>query len=438
MPGMICPGLGHVGKLLILAELTLRALHDPPRQGGQRRGLGHAPALNHLDTELVPVPADQRRRRRRTAAGDPRQVRQVVATRVGLVDGLDALPDGGHAGGHGDLLVGEQLDQPRRVHEAVRHDLLAAEHERRPGQAPAHGVEHGHDAEQAVGGRQIHAVGHALGHGVQVLGAVLVLHPFRIARGAAGVAQPERRVLVDLRPVVPGRLAGDEGLVVHRVRQVGVPVLEPGFGRNDDALDAGHAALELLEQRQDVGIDDDHLVLGVIDDVLEVVIRQADVQGVQHRAHARGGMVGLQMARAVPHERADPVADADAGIRQRVGELMRAIAGLPVALPAHAGVGGGDDLFARRHRGAAVEDVGHQQRRMLHCHCVALPISSLLCQPASVAPSTARGIVDTVAAHLLNIPHARAIGMTLVRHDGAAPWYGCRTPSTWWATRIPG
>ena len=69
---------------------------------------------------------------------------------------------------------------------------------------------------------------------------------------------------------------------------------------------------------------------GVVDDVVQIGIGQPHVQRVQHRAHARGRVVRLEMARAVPHERADAVADHDAGIAQRVRELVRAVAQLRV------------------------------------------------------------------------------------------------------------
>ena len=44
-----------------------------------------------------------------------------------------------------------------------------------------------------------------------------------------------------------------------------------------------------------------------------------------------GCVVRLEMARPVPHERADSVADDDAGITQRVCELVRTVAQLSVA-----------------------------------------------------------------------------------------------------------
>ena len=106
----------------------------------------------------------------------------------------------------------------------------------------------------------------------------------------------------------------------------------------------------------------------MIDDVLQILGAQADVQRVQHRPHAGAGMVGLQMPGAVPHEGAHPVADVDARLAERVGQLMRPVAGLAVGLTAHPVLGCRHDLFIGRDLGASVEDVGHQQGSALHGH----------------------------------------------------------------------
>ena len=50
------------------------------------------------------------------------------------------------------------------------------------------------------------------------------------------------------------------------------------------------------------GVEEDHPVLGVADDVAQVVLEQADVQRVQHRAHARHREVQLEVAQRVPPE----------------------------------------------------------------------------------------------------------------------------------------
>ena len=76
---------------------------------------------------------------------------------------------------------------------------------------------------------------------------------------------------------------------------------------------------------------------------------------MQHGAHAGDGVIGLQVAGAVPHERPNPVARAYARIVQGVGQLVRPVPGLPKGLPPSASHRGGDDLHVAGHRSAPVE-----------------------------------------------------------------------------------
>ena len=62
------------------------------------------------------------------------------------------------------------------------------------------------------------------------------------------------------------------------------------------------------QQRRDRRIDNDHLIVGVIDDELQLLGKQPNVERVQYRAHTRDREVGLHMGLVVPHERADAIA----------------------------------------------------------------------------------------------------------------------------------
>ena len=66
------------------------------------------------------------------------------------------------------------------------------------------------------------------------------------------------------------------------------------------------------EQRDQRRVDDDHPVLGVVDDVDQLLREQPQVERVQHRAHARHREVGHQVLGVVPHEGGDPLVAGDA------------------------------------------------------------------------------------------------------------------------------
>ncbi len=82
---------------------------------------------------------------------------------------------------------------------------------------------------------------------------------------------------------------------------------------------------------------------------------------MQDSPHTRNRMVSLQMAGSVPHERTHAISEIDTRIRQRVGQLMCAIAGFKVGLPAHTGLGCCDDFFVRGDSGPTIQNVRHSK-----------------------------------------------------------------------------
>ena len=125
-------------------------------------------------------------------------------------------------------------------------------------------------------------------------------------------------------------------------------------------------------------------VLGVVDDVGQLLGREPDVQRVQHRPHAGDGEVGLQVALVVPAEGADPVAllDAEAGQGRRqllgpgghLGEGGRAV---PARLD-------GDDGAVAVHLLPVAQDVADQERGVLHgaFHAPSMTSAPLACPEA--------------------------------------------------------
>ena len=103
---------------------------------------------------------------------------------------------------------------------------------------------------------------------------------------------------------------------------------------------------------------------GVIDDVGDLLREQARIDGVTDGAAARDGVVDLEVAEAVPGERADAVGRSHPERAQRVGELARA----PVCVPVGVAVDAALDQ-ARDDLGVAVIALGvTDQRRDLQGH----------------------------------------------------------------------
>ena len=84
------------------------------------------------------------------------------------------------------------------------------------------------------------------------------------------------------------------------------------------------------EQAEQRTVDEDHLVVGVVDDVGELLGEQPDVQRVQHAPGARGGEVQLEVAGRVPGERRHAPVGRDAEVVEHPAEPARALG--PVAV----------------------------------------------------------------------------------------------------------
>ena len=118
---------------------------------------------------------------------------------------------------------------------------------------------------------------------------------------------------------------------------------------------------------QQVDIDKDRLVLGMVGDVGDVVGRQPRVDRMEHRAQTGNAEIELEMAMGVPGERAHPVAELDAQLLQRFGELPGAPGGVLVAVAVDRPFDGPrHDLNVGIVGGGEVDDLRNQQRAVLH------------------------------------------------------------------------
>ncbi len=153
-----------------------------------------------------------------------------------------------------------------------------------------------------------------------------------VARGAARVAHGGCGVLVRFRVVEAGRLSGDELVVaVHGAaggdqrRRVAVAV---AVADDDPRLDRRELRRYGPDDRQERRVDEHDAIPGVVRHVHQLLARQADVERVEHSAHARDGEVRLEVLLVVPHERADRIARADPEAAERGGEPVGVVSHL--------------------------------------------------------------------------------------------------------------
>ena len=122
-----------------------------------------------------------------------------------------------------------------------------------------------------------------------------------------------------------------------------------------------------FDDRQQVKVDEEDLVLGVVGDIGDMLGREARVEGVQHGADAGDAEVELEMAIGVPGDGADAVAELDAQPLQRLGQLLGALLGIAVAVAVHRAFDRArDDLDVGMVSGGEVDDLRDQQRAVLH------------------------------------------------------------------------
>ena len=131
-------------------------------------------------------------------------------------------------------------------------------------------------------------------------------------------------------------------------------------------LDVG-VALELLDERQQRPVRDQHAVAGVLRDVADVAVMEPQVQGVEHETAARDAEVRLHVLVVVPAERGDAIALLEAEPLQRDGELLRAPRHVGVRVAVEALVGQpGDDLLLAEERLRAPQEVRKRQLEVHH------------------------------------------------------------------------
>ncbi len=127
------------------------------------------------------------------------------------------------------------------------------------------------------------------------------------------------------------------------------------------------ARRKLLDQRRKDWIEEDVSVLGVIDDVLQLLGEQARVDRMQHPPRGGDAIVELEVTIGVPGERRDPVAGLEPERVERVGQPFRPRRDLGVGRAMDRAVGAArDDLAFAVPAGGIVDERRDQKRTLLH------------------------------------------------------------------------
>ena len=125
--------------------------------------------------------------------------------------------------------------------------------------------------------------------------------------------------------------------------------------------------LHRRDQRHEGGVEEEELVLGVIDDVDQLLGREPRVDRVAHGPDAGDRVIELEMAVAVPGEGRDPVAKLHPLRLQPVGKLAGPFHGVRIGVAVHVSLGADrDDLALRILLCAEFQNLADQQRTLHH------------------------------------------------------------------------
>ena len=286
---------------------------------------------------------------------------QIVRTEIGQ----QRQPDGWHRGGDRHAHVQQFIARGRVEHSPGQYTPCSNKRNAKS-RRPAIGVEQRNDRHNDIGRRQPQHILLLHDQAVDDVRTVRVENTLRIARGSRGKADPAGVPLVARNPVAHAVLGFDQFLIAKDIRQRGLGHMRP-IGHHNVSLNLRQVSGDCLQHRNDVMINKDPLVLGVIDHKGQLLDRQARVQRMQDTPGTRHAVPDFQVPCCVPCHTADHVAALDAQPDQRLGQLHRAGSDLaPVRMLDRSLDRPRDDLTARVILGGVVEDVADPHLPVLH------------------------------------------------------------------------
>src|SRR5271155_868878 len=92
---------------------------------------------------------------------------------------------------------------------------------------------------------------------------------------------------------------------------------------------------QLFDEWREIGIEEDETVLGMVDDVDELLGKQARIDRMQDAAGAGHPIIKLEMSPRIPGKRGDAFAWADPKRGESIGDALGTRRDLPVIGPVH-------------------------------------------------------------------------------------------------------
>ncbi len=208
-------------------------------------------------------------------------------------------------------ILANHAAQRFRLQVAARHQHVAPRHPCRVGNAPRIGVEHGNNHQAPIVHGQPHRPRRAHRHRVQINRPVAVHHSLGIARSPGRVAHRGRRSFVEHWPLHLGLFGSQQFLVAQILLRHSRRLSD-----HDHLLHRAKIFRNPHQQGHHWRIHENDPIPAVVDDERQLFRKQAQVQRVDHRPHARHRVVGLEMLLRVPAESTHPVPLPDAQPRQ--------------------------------------------------------------------------------------------------------------------------
>src|SRR5262249_36838565 len=135
----------------------------------------------------------------------------------------------------------------------------------------------------------------------------------------------------------------NKGFIVHGRLQLTRSIRR--IAHNDIEPDARKLICQALQQRHQVAVDKDNLILRVIDNIGQLLCKQADIQRVQNRAHTRNSKIQFQMTISVPAKGRDAISPPGSRCLKRVRQLLDALAPISIGIAMFAMGCERDNLF---------------------------------------------------------------------------------------------